>query len=190
MRRGHYQLVRMLRKNSEEDHYHLQEFVREMTANQGRIRAFLASMMPGSSDIGDVLQDTNVVLWKNRDRFEPSTSFIAWALTIARLEVLHHRTRMKRQRVVCLSDEVLELMNAEMTHDVDHEAYLQALEACMEKLTDQQRKLIELRYRPGFTLESHARKTGKKASALRVSLLRTREALRMCVKLSMKGHPA
>jgi DNA-directed RNA polymerase specialized sigma24 family protein len=69
----------------------MQEFVRELTVSQGRIRAFIVSLMPGSPDVGDVLQETNLSLWKSRERFQPNTNFIAWAFTIARLEVLHQR---------------------------------------------------------------------------------------------------
>jgi len=150
----------------------------------------VVSLMPGSPDVGDVLQETNIVLWKSRNRFEPGTNFLAWAFTIARLEVLHHRTRAKRQPVVLLADELLDKMAEEMPNDADHEVYLQALEGCKAKLTDKQRELIDLRYRPGYTLEAHARETGKKAATLRVALLCIREALRACIEKTMRKHPA
>ncbi len=180
----------MLRNKSSDDSHQLQEFVRELTANQGRIRAFLVSLMPGSPDVGDVLQETNIVLWKSRGRYRPGTNFLAWAFTIARLEVLHYRTRARRQRIVLLSDDVLDLMAEEMPDHVDHEAYLRALEGCKGKLTDSQRELIDLRYRPGCTLEAHARETGRKAATLRVALLRIREALRECIERTMNESPA
>ncbi|MCH7227096.1 sigma-70 family RNA polymerase sigma factor [Haloferula sp. A504] len=180
----------MIGRKSGDGSQQLQEFVSELTANQGRIRAFLVSLMPGSPDVGDVLQETNIVLWKSRTRYQPGTNFLAWAFTIARLEVLHHRTRAKRQRIVFLSDEVLELMAEEVPDDVDHEAYLRALEGCKAKLSDTQRELIDLRYRPGFTLEAHARETGRKPSTLRVALMRIRDSLRECVENKMKEHPA
>ena len=180
----------MLGRKSDDGGPQLQEFVSELTASQGRIRAFVVSLMPGSPDVGDVLQETNIVLWKSRGRYKPGTNFLAWAFTIARLEVLHYRTRAKRQRIVLLSDEVLEMMAEEMPDDVDHEAYLRALESCKAKLSDGQRELIDLRYRPGYSLEAHARETGKKAGALRVALLRIRQALRVCVEKTMKEHPA
>jgi RNA polymerase sigma-70 factor (ECF subfamily) len=180
----------MLRKKSTDDSQQLQEFVSELTANQGRIRAFVVSLMPGSPDVGDVLQETNIVLWKSRGRYKPGTNFLAWAFTIARLEVLHYRTRAKRQRLNLLSDEVLELMAEEVPDRVNHETYLRALEGCKAKLTPNQRELIDLRYRPGCTLEAHARETGRKASALRVALMRIRESLRECIEKTMEEHPA
>ncbi len=180
----------MLGKRPQDGSHQLQEFVSELTANQGRLRAFLVSLMPGSPDIGDVLQETNIVLWKSRSRYRPGSNFLAWAFTIARLEVLHYRTRAKRQRIVLLSDDLLELMAVETPDDLDHEAYLRALESCKAKLPGKQRELIDVRYRPGYTLEAHARDTGRKASALRVALMRVRESLRECIEKSMEEHPA
>jgi len=65
----------------------LQEFVAHLTASQGRIRGFIVTLMPGSPDVGDVLQETNLTLWKSRARYRPGTNFLAWAFTVARLEV-------------------------------------------------------------------------------------------------------
>lgn len=38
----------------------LQEFVKELTAGQTRLHAFIVTLMPGSPDVGDVLQKTNL----------------------------------------------------------------------------------------------------------------------------------
>lgn len=163
----------------------LQDFVRELTATQGRIRAFIVSLMPGSSDVGDVLQETNLALWKSRSRFEPGTNFIAWAFTIARYEVMHQRARTKRHGHTLLSDKLLDMLVEEIPTQIQHEDYLRALESCMAKLTHSQRELIEARYLPENSLEMHAQITGRNASALRVALLRIRTVLRECVQHSI-----
>lgn len=170
--------------------YRLQEFVRELTANQGRMRAFVISLMPGSPDVGDVLQETNLSLWKSRERYQPGTNFIAWAFTIARLEVLHQRDRAKRLGRVTLSVELAEMLAAEMPGHFTHEEYLLALESCVAKLSETQREIIEARYQPGHSLEVHARITGRKSGALRIALLRIRSELRECVTRTMEGSPA
>ena len=183
-------LEEMLGKRKGDDGQQLQEFVSELTANQSRIRAFVVSLMPGSPDVGDVLQEANLVLWKSRGRYRPGSNFLAWAFTIARLEVLHHRTRVKRQRTTPLSEELLDLLSEESSEPGDQEAFLRVLEGCKAKLSEGQRELIDLRYQPGYSLEAHARETGKKAGALRVALLRIRGALRECVEKKMKEAPA
>ncbi|MFC7337691.1 sigma-70 family RNA polymerase sigma factor [Haloferula chungangensis] len=175
--------------SDESDANQLQEFVTQLTKNQGRIRAFIVSLMPGSPDIGDVLQETNLVLWKSRERFKPGTNFLAWAFKVARLEVLHQRGRSKRHGRILLSEQLLDLIAEEMPGAEDYEAYLHALDQCKSKLSKKQRELIEVRYQPGRSLEQLAVQTGRKASALRVALLRIRTVLRLCVEQSLLQRP-
>lgn len=167
------------------DAQQLQGFVTELTKAQGRIRAFIVSLMPGSPDVGDVLQETNLTLWKSHTRFRPGSNFLAWAFTIARLEVFHQRDRDKRLKRIQLSGELLDLLSEEVPKSIDHEPYLNALEDCKAKLSENQRDLIESRYQPGHTLEAHARSIGKNPSALRVALMRIRIALRECIEKSL-----
>ena len=98
----------------------LQEFVTQLTKNQSRIRSFIVALMPGNSDVGDVLQEKNLVLWKSRERFQLGTNFPAWAFTVARLEVLHCRARTKRTNRMVLSEELLNLISEEMPESDDY----------------------------------------------------------------------
>jgi RNA polymerase sigma-70 factor, ECF subfamily len=168
----------------------LQEFVRELTVSQGRIRAFIVSMMPGSPDVADVLQETNLTLWKSRERYEPGTNFMAWALTVARLEVLHQRDRSKRLGRLVLSEKLMDVLADEAPEHPPHETYLAALETCMSKLSVTQREIIEARYQPKLSLEIHARLTGRNAGALRAALLRIRYVLRECIESSIQSKTA
>jgi hypothetical protein len=60
-----------------EDPGELQAYVKLMTEHQGNLRAFIVSLLPGSPDVGDVLQESNAALWEKRAHFEPSTNFLA-----------------------------------------------------------------------------------------------------------------
>lgn len=173
-----------------DDGQRLQEFVRQLTANQTRIHAFIATLLPGSPDVGDVLQETNLTLWQSRNRFRPGSNFLAWAFSIARFQVLNQYKRNKRTRRVLLSSQLLDLLADEVPIDHDHQAHLKALESCKAKLTETQRELVDARYQPGRSLESLARETGRKASALRVALMRIRVTLRECIERSLREHPA
>lgn len=166
----------------------LQEFVGQLTKNQGRIRAFIVTLMPGSPDVGDVLQETNLTLWKSRERFRLGTNFPAWAFKVARLEVLHYRARMKRAKRndgILLSEELMDLIVEDIPESGDYEVYLKALESCKSKLSKEQRELLEIRYHSDCSLEQFGQQTGRKASVLRVTLLRIRTALRLCIEQSL-----
>lgn len=173
-----------------DDGQQLQEFVQQLTKNQTRIHAFIVSLMPGNPDVEDVLQETNLTLWQSRNRFRPGSNFLAWAFSIARFQVFNQHKREKRHNRVLLSSQLLDLLADEVPTEHDHQAYLQALESCRAKLTEIQRELIDARYQPGHSLESLAQQTGRKASALRVALMRIRSTLRECIERSLRERPA
>ena len=89
----------------------LQAFIKLLTEHQANLRAFIVSLMLGSPDVADVLQETNVILWQKRDKFEIGTNFIAWSFQIARYEVHHQRERARRHDKVMFSEELVDLLS-------------------------------------------------------------------------------
>lgn len=172
----------MLKKR--DDPEKLQAFVRLLTEHQGSIRAFIISLMPGSSEVGDVLQETNLTLWTKREQFEIGSNFLAWAFSVARYKVMHQLDRAKRSGKFVFSDEMIAALAEPEPEEESQEEYLVALERCVGKLNNDQRALIDYRYRDGHTLEEYAGHTGKSAGSLRIALLRVRQALRHCIEMS------
>lgn len=175
----------MAKKHTDEDPQAMQAFVKMMTDHQWAIRGFILSLMPGSPDVGDVLQETNLVLWRKQKSFEPGTNFLGWACQCARFEVLRHRDRVRRHTHLPFSDELVNVLAERQGVGASQEQRLVALENCMEKLSPKQRLLVEQRYTPGLTLESHAATLGTTAASLRVTLHRVRRALKRCVEQSL-----
>lgn len=172
----------------------LQIYVQLMTQHQGALRAFIVSLMPGQPDVGDVLQETNLILWQKRDQFEEGSKFLAWAFTIARYEVMHQRDRVKRSSRLVFSDELINAIAQpaeEAAGDLNEEPQLCALEHCMKLLREQERVLINHRYTRGKSLENLAAFQKKSPGALRTSLFRVRATLRKCIeKQLMEGASA
>jgi len=169
----------------------LQDYVQLMTQHQGALRGFVVSLMPGMPGVSDVLQETNLVLWQKMEKYEDGSNFLAWAFTIARYEVMHHRDRAKRDGTLVFSDKLVDAIAESEPLGHDNEPHLLALEHCMSKLNDNQRQLIQHRYSKGKSLENLAITLKKPASALRVSLFRTRAALKKCIeKQSTEGRLA
>ena len=161
-----------------------QDFVKELTKHQSSLRAFIVSLIPGSSDVEDVLQDTNVVLWKKMEEFTPDTNFTAWAFAIARNTVKAQHRKNKRNQAPALNDEII-LAVCETWYQRDpavSNKNLIALEECMKSLSDTNRSIVAARYTKGTNLEEHSDKTGRSAKSLRVTLFRIRTKLRECVQ--------
>lgn len=171
--------------NDSDDAAKLAGFVKLMTEHQGNLRAFIVSLIPGSPDVADVLQETNAVLWQKRDRFEPGTNFLAWAFRIARYEVLRELHRRRRRGHVTFSEEAVAVLASIEPEDETAEDLLSALDLCLDKLSESQREIVRERYTPGQSLEELATRTGRTAGSLRIALLRIREILRHCIEQTL-----
>ena len=173
-----------------EDPGQLQAYVKLMTEHQGNLRAFIVSLMPGSPDVADVLQETNAALWQKRARFVPGTNFLAWAFQIARYEIHRQRDRTKRLGRLVFSEKIVSLLADMEAPDESDEELMTALDGCLDKLTNTQRELVFERYTPGHSLEQHAADTGRSAGSLRIALLRVREILKTCIEKSLAEQSA
>ena len=73
---------------------------------------FILAQVPHLVDAEEILQETNLVIWRKSHTFQAGTNFYGWCCRIAVLEVLKHRERHRRSAVP-LSDEFLEVIARE-----------------------------------------------------------------------------
>ncbi len=160
----------------------LQAYVNLLVEHQDRLRAYIYTLIPGSQYVGDVLQNTNAVLWQKRKQFEHGTNFLAWAFNIARYQVKHQHGRDKRDGRLVFSDQLLERIGESAPTESPRNRLLDALDLCMAKLSGDQQKIVHARYTHGKSLEQYAKELGRTAGSLRTSLHRIRDALKICVE--------
>jgi RNA polymerase sigma-70 factor (ECF subfamily) len=67
-----------------------------------RLRAFAWSLSHNSADADDLVQDTLIKAWTNKDKFEPGTNLRAWLFTI--LRNTYYTAVVKRRREVADED--------------------------------------------------------------------------------------
>lgn len=140
----------------------------------------------------DILQEVNIFLWENMDKFEVGTSFKAWASAVAYYKILDHRKKMKRNRFVVFDEELSKQLVEDMQNRAPAglEAKRNALQSCLGKLSAENRTLLEARYRSTRgELEALSAEIGRSRGSLRVTLVRLRSSLRQCIeaKLAMEG---
>jgi RNA polymerase sigma-70 factor (ECF subfamily) len=161
------------------------EYVQLLVEHQQLLRAFVISLLPGASGVDDVIQETNTVLWRKRTNFEPATNFRAWALKIARFQVMSHRHRLVRQRREVFDDELLNQLAQESGEMIDHGIYEErstALQKCLSKLGEKDRDMLLRRYWKRQPLQDFAVLQGISLSNLKVRLFRLRSALKHCIE--------
>lgn len=155
------------------------------TQAQPVVSAYLAGMLPDYHARQEVLQNTAVVLVRKFRDYDADRPFAAWAIGVARLELLKHRSRSSEKRVL-FSEALLEAAADRFAETSNRQgATEEALEACLGELTDRSRKLLKLRYTGDLATEQIAEQIGAKHSAVRVALHRVRKTLRDCIDQRM-----
>lgn len=162
-------------------------YTRELLAVQRRLYAYIFTLVPRLTDADDVLQQTNAVLLRKRDEFRPGTAFGAWACQVAYFEVMAHRKRQQRERLL-FSDELLaELTPEAATRGEALDQKLAALEQCTKTLPSRDRDMIHMRYRQELSSDAIAASVGRTAEAARRRLYRIRIALLRCIEARLTG---
>lgn len=167
-----------------------EEFIRLFTKCEPRIFAYILTLVPNFSDAEDVLQQTNLVMWRKFDDFERGSDFLSWGRSIAHFEVLAMRKR-KQRAAVRFSDDFVEAVAGDVVaRSGSLDARHIALAACLEKLKARDRELVHLRYQPEATTQSVADRVGRSVDAVYKALNRIRQSLWECINrtLSAEAH--
>ena len=164
------------------------QFALLLTQSQSRIFGFLMKRLANREQAIEVLQETNLVLLNKKKEFMPGTDFIAWGCTVAHFQVLAFRKRQSRDRLV-FDDRVMELMvDSEPSHGQEAmEERQAALHQCVDRLSAQERFVLELRYGQGKAIDEIAQGLGVSVNAMRIRLHRIRQALLACVQSRTMG---
>jgi RNA polymerase sigma-70 factor, ECF subfamily len=161
-----------------------------MTEFQGRLYGYILTLLGDPNAANDVLQETNVVLWKESRQFEPGTNFKAWSFRIAHFQCMAYRQKQLRDKVM-FNDEVVAVMASESKELDDlYEERALALERCLEQIQPRSREALRLRYAEELAVNELARKMNRTPNAISQLLFRARQWLIECVKGQISAEVA
>jgi RNA polymerase sigma-70 factor (ECF subfamily) len=167
-----------------------ESFVQLFARHEPGLRSFIRPLVSTWEDCDEVLQQTCLVLWRKFGEFEPGSDFAAWASTVARFEVLKHRRKLARDRLV-FSEELLALLADEGAAEfARRERERRALDECVGRLQPLHRELIQRCYAGGTSIKEVAESLGRSATSLYKSLHRIRLSLLACVERALAEEPA
>lgn len=162
-------------------------FDEELTRSQSDLFVYISALMGNAEVARDILQETNLLLCREAERYDPARPFLPWARTVAYYQVMSWRKRNYRERLVfddTLLDEVAASLNEETS--LPH-AQLDALEGCLKKLPERMRSLFEARYAQGLRVDKLASACGRAPNVVAASLYRIRQLLSACVEDATGG---
>jgi RNA polymerase sigma-70 factor (ECF subfamily) len=158
-----------------------ERFIQSLTDQQSRLFSYLVSLLGDVHEARNVLQETNLELWRKSSEFVEGTDFAAWSRRIAHFKLLAFLRDKKRDRH--LFDESLldQLAQRPQPAGTDEERHV-ALRHCLAALPDNLRLLISRRYSVGHSIRQLSERIGKSEAATKVSLLRARKQLMRCIE--------
>ncbi|MEO0476744.1 MAG: sigma-70 family RNA polymerase sigma factor [Planctomycetota bacterium] len=157
-------------------------------ASQPSVSAYLFAAVPNHHDAEDLLGQVAVAVARDFDKYDETQPFVRWAIGIARNRVLNHRRKFAMSKVVFSQETIEALANAVPVKPAKQSEFKAALKACIDKLQNQARKAITLRYEDERKPKSIAAELDMTPNAVSILLHRTRKSLADCVQDSMEGE--
>jgi RNA polymerase sigma-70 factor, ECF subfamily len=166
------------------------QFTQQLVAIQRELYAYILTLLPWSDEASDVLQQTNLTLWRDAAKFQAGTNFRAWAYRVAYFQVLAQQRKTRRDHLR-FDDSLLKGLAESTAHDAynaDDEA--ETLRDCLMKLTNDERELIGRRYDAGASIKAIAAELRQSPNAIAVRLHRIRRLLLECVRQQLSDRDA
>jgi RNA polymerase sigma-70 factor (ECF subfamily) len=161
---------------------------RELLRSRESLFAFLLALVRDFDEAEEMFQEISLRILERAGDFRPGTNFGAWAREFARRTLAE--TRRARSRLV-LSEKAIEGVAAAYAEiDDSVMARKKALNHCMDRLEEPARKLVEMRFGLGLSMEELGRRTDRKAGTVQVALSRIRSRLAECVRSRLAGEAA
>lgn len=150
---------------------------------QHRLLRYLVSILRDRQTAEDVFQETWIRVLEQGRRYDPAHNFSTWLLTIARNLAIDHLRRKRPEALEDLppADEPPVRGAGAFELAVQHEQ-AEKLGGALERIPDEQRETIVLRFQEGMSLEEIATVTKAPLSTVKSRLYRGLEAMAGMVK--------
>lgn len=159
-----------------------QEFLRHFLSSESSLRGYILTHVRDFGVAEDLLQQTALVLWQKFDQYDPGRPFLAWALGVARLEILN-AARRRPGRSLVESDLDGLVVGEYLRLESELPLRRQLLRSCLQHLPASMTEAVRLRYEEGSPLDQIAARLGKSLAAIKVTLHRARLSLQDCVRM-------
>ena len=164
------------------------DFLRLLMANQNRIYAFILTLVPNWSDADDMMQETAETMWSKFRQSQPINNFGAWGIKIAQNKIFNFYTKKKTSEIL-LSGELLEDITSRAANLADQtEERMKALEYCLGKLREKDRKLIRMQYEMNITIKELASIVERPVQGLYKAMGRIHNALLKCIHRTLASE--
>ena len=157
------------------------EFIRLWQAHRVRLRGYIRASISCSADVDEILQETCLVLWDKFSEYTPGSSFLAWAISVARFEILRFYQESRHQHVI-FGEPAMETLALHATKRASrYEVFWESLGQCLKRMTDRQRDLFHRRFIMSETPREIAKQLERPPTTIYSALQKLRRQLAECL---------
>jgi RNA polymerase sigma-70 factor (ECF subfamily) len=164
-----------------------EHFLQLFRKNEERIFGFILKLLPNFSLAEDIMQDTMMIMWRKFDDFEEGSCFAAWGMQIARYKVMEFHQQNKRHLVVHFNDEILTRLTADNSPGRTKNRYLEALHGCVDKLKEQNKEIVMLRYLKEMSSKQISQQMGVSTNVIYKNIAKIHYVLQECVEKTLSA---
>jgi RNA polymerase sigma-70 factor, ECF subfamily len=164
-----------------------ERFLQLFRRNEERIFGFILKLLPNFSLAEDIMQDTMMIMWRKFDDFEEGTCFAAWGMQIARYKVMEFHQHNKKHIVVHFNDEILKELTTDDSSVGSKNRYLVALHGCVNKLKDQNKEIVMLRYLKEMSSKQVSVQMGVSTNVIYKNIAKIHYLLQECVEKTLSA---
>jgi RNA polymerase sigma-70 factor (ECF subfamily) len=151
------------------------------TRAQPAVASFISLMVPNFQDSSDVLQEVAIAIVKKFDDYDREYPFVAWAIGVAKNEILNYRRKYSKDRHIFDTETVHRIAEVYEKEAPMIDEIKKALEVCLKRVQGRWRQIMEMRYLRELSISRIAQQLGMTKNAVYITLHRVRLALRECV---------
>lgn len=135
----------------------------------------------------DLTQEVFLRLFRAISRFDLDQRFDAWIVGICRNVLREHIRKYQGRREVAWAEMCLDLVDTALEADGLYDDLLPLIPKCMSKLAPKSEAVVRAHYLEGKKIRELATKLDRTQSAVKMILLRARDAMGSCIRLAIQG---
>lgn len=156
---------------------------------KGAVYAFCVKMLLDRALAQDVMQETFLRVYENRDRLLKTNSFKAWLFTIARNQCLNQLRRTKRQVALDVQERPLLSQGATPMGELEKSEQIELVNRFLAQLKPDYREVLILREYQNLSYEEIAAVTRSTLSAVKSRLFKARRKLADFMEPVLRKEP-
>ncbi len=164
-----------------------ERFTTLLLENQYYLYNFIYAFVGDKSHAEDLFQETAIVMCRKFEQFDPESNFMAWGCQIARNKIMNFRKQQKKTSLLFKDGLFLKMMSRSERLSENNELKFNALQSCIEKLSDKDNQLLKIRYESGLKVKEISEKIGRPVHGLYKAFSRILDSLRLCIQQEIKA---